>query len=176
MTSPWLRRLLSAPDVVYRLRLGFLLGRRFLRLTHRGRKTGRLYRTIVEVVHFDDARHEAVAMSGWGRKSNWFRNVVAGGAVEVEIGRDHFAPDVRVFKPVEAAAVLADYERRNRLAAPVIRLVLSRLAGFRYDGGPESRRRLVEALPLVGFRRRQDFASAQESPAPTSTASGGSSG
>jgi deazaflavin-dependent oxidoreductase (nitroreductase family) len=151
--SPRLRRLLAAPDVLYRLGLGPLLGRRFLRLTHRGRKTGRLHRTVLEVVHFDRERHEAIVASGWGRKANWFRNVTAGGAVEVEVGRERFAPEVRVLEPDEAAAVFAGYERRNRLATPVIRFVLSRLAGFRYDGGDEGRRRLVETLPLVGFRR-----------------------
>ncbi|MGH3049423.1 MAG: nitroreductase family deazaflavin-dependent oxidoreductase [Gaiellaceae bacterium] len=151
--SPLLRRLLSGPNVLYRLRLGFLLGRRFMRLTHRGRRTGTLYRTVVEVVRWDPVRHEAVAMSGWGRRSNWFRNVVAGGAVEVELGRERYAAEVRVLEADEAAVVLADYERRNRLAAPLVRMVLSRLVGFRYDGSDASRRRVVETLPLVGFRR-----------------------
>ena len=47
--------------------------------------------------------------------------------------------------------MVADYERRNRLAGPVVRAILSRLAGFRYDGSAESRRKLVEALPLLAF-------------------------
>ncbi len=50
--------------------------------------------------------------------------------------------------------ILADYERRNRLAAPVIRLVLSRLLGWSYDGTPAARRLAVQALPLVAFSRR----------------------
>jgi hypothetical protein len=105
------------------------------------------------VVRWDGQRGEAVVMSGWGRKASWFRNVEAGGAVEVQLGRERFAPEVRVLEPEEAAAVLADYERRNRLAGPVVRAVLSRLAGFRYDGSADGRRRVVEQLPLVGFRR-----------------------
>ena len=148
------KTLLRAPVALYRLRLGFLLGRRFLLLTHRGRRSGRLYRTVVEVVRFDGARHEAIAMSGWGRNSSWYRNVVADGAVEVALGRERFVPQVRVLEPDEAAAAFADYERRNRFAAPVVRAVLSRLAGFPYDGSAEARLRLVETLPLVGFRRR----------------------
>ncbi|MGA8047565.1 MAG: hypothetical protein WCA30_14995 [Dermatophilaceae bacterium] len=55
----------------------------------------------------------------------------------------------------EAATILADYERRNRLAAPLIRFVLSRLLGWRYDGSTQARRRAAEALPVVAFSRRR---------------------
>ncbi len=48
--------------------------------------------------------------------------------------------------------MLAAYERRNWLIAPVLRLVLSRLVGWRYDGSPAGRQRLVAELPLVAFR------------------------
>jgi deazaflavin-dependent oxidoreductase (nitroreductase family) len=153
--SPLAKALLRAPVALYRVRLGFLLGRRFLLLTHRGRRSGLLYRTVVEVVQFDPERQEAIAMSGFGRRSNWYRNVLAGGAVEVQLGRERFVPGVRELEPEEAAAAVADYERRNRFAAPVVRAALSRLAGFRYDGGAEARLRLVGQLPLVGFRRPQ---------------------
>jgi deazaflavin-dependent oxidoreductase (nitroreductase family) len=148
-----LKALLSLPKVLYRLRLESLLGHRFLLLTHRGRRTGRLYQTVVEVVRWDGERREAIVMSGWGRRANWFRNVQAGGAVEIRLARERFRPEVRVLEPEEGASVLADYERRNRLAVPVVRAVLSRLAGFAYDGAPESRLHVVEQLPLVGFRR-----------------------
>jgi len=51
-------------------------------------------------------------------------------------------------------AVLADYERRNRVAGPLIRFVLSRLQGWRYDGSTQVRRRAAEALPVIAFSRR----------------------
>ena len=59
-------------------------------------------------------------------------------------------------------AALAGYERRNRIAAPVIRRVLTRLAGWRYDGSDESRRRLVGERPLVLFSRVTGEVPAQE--------------
>jgi hypothetical protein len=42
------------------------------------------------------------------------------------------------------------------VAGPIVRAVLSRLAGFRYDGSAEARDRLVEALPLVAFSPRDE--------------------
>lgn len=52
----------------------------------------------------------------------------------------------------EAAGVLAGYELRNRVAAQVVRRVLSALVGRPYDGSDTARHRLVRELPLVAFR------------------------
>jgi len=93
-------------------------------------------------------------MSGFGHSSQWYRNVLAGQAVEVRIARLRFAPGVRQLGSDEAVGVLADYEQRNRLAVPLVRAVLSRLAGFRYDGSDAARRRLVHTLPLVALGPR----------------------
>jgi hypothetical protein len=108
---------------------------------------------VLEVVAWRPAAREAVVLSGVGQRSQWYRNVLAGQAVEVRVARLRFAPDVRPLGSEEAVGVLADYERRNRLAAPLVRAVLSKLAGFRYDGSEPARRRLVHTLPLVAFAR-----------------------
>ena len=92
-------------------------------------------------------------MSGFGPGSQWYRNALAGGALEIRIGTERFCPTVRPLPEEEAVAVLADYEQRNHVLAPVIRAALSRLAGLRYDGSVASRRRVVQALPLIAFRR-----------------------
>jgi hypothetical protein len=52
----------------------------------------------------------------------------------------------------EAAAVIADYEHRNRWIGPVVRRLLSALLGWRYDGSQSARERLVRQLPVVAFR------------------------
>jgi deazaflavin-dependent oxidoreductase (nitroreductase family) len=147
-----MRQVLRAPNALFRFGLGPLLGHRFLQLTHRGRRTGQLHQVVLEVVQWRPAEREAIVLSGLGRDAQWYRNVQAGGAVEVRIGRGRWVPVVRVLEPAEAAAAFAGYERRNRWAAPIVRRVLSRLAGFRYDGSPAARERLVAELPLVGLR------------------------
>ncbi|HZE05227.1 MAG TPA: nitroreductase family deazaflavin-dependent oxidoreductase [Solirubrobacteraceae bacterium] len=138
--------------MLYDWNLGWLLGRRFLRLTHRGRRSGRCYRTMLEVIGSNRAQDELFVMVGLGRGAQWYRNVVAGGAVEVAIGRQRFRPDYREVAPAQAVAVLADYERRNRLVTPIVRAVLSRLVGWRYDGSPPARERLVTERPILAFR------------------------
>jgi len=149
-----LRRALRLPVHLYDLGAARLLGHRFLLLTHRGRRSGRLYRTMLEVVEWNPEKREATVMSGFGPDANWRLNVLAGGAVEVQIGALRFEPRVRSPEREEAVTVVADYERRNRLAGPLVRAVLSRLAGFRYDGSAAARYRLIEALPLMAFSPR----------------------
>ncbi len=145
------RRLLRAPTVLYRHGAGWLLGHRFLQLTHHGRKSGRPYDTVLEVVHRDAQRDELVVVVGLGAGADWWRNLQAGGPAVVRVSRRSFPARHRRLPPAEAVAVLADYEHRNRWVTPVLRAALSRLVGWRYDGTDAARRRLAEQLPLVGL-------------------------
>jgi deazaflavin-dependent oxidoreductase (nitroreductase family) len=150
--SPLLRRLLETPTYLYDVHAGWLLGSRFLRLTHTGRRTGRRYRTMLEVIGSCDDSGELLVLAGLGRSAQWLRNVEAGNDVEIAVGRDRFRARHRLLTPEQASEALADYERRNRWLAPIVRWVLSRLVGWRYDGSEGARRRLVTELPVVAFR------------------------
>ncbi|MEO8969576.1 MAG: nitroreductase family deazaflavin-dependent oxidoreductase [Solirubrobacteraceae bacterium] len=156
MASRTIRRLLiralRAPVVLYHWHLGWLLGQRFLRLTHRGRRSGRCYRTMLEVIGTDRIRKEVFVMVGLGRRAQWYRNVQAGGAVEVAIGNERFRPAYRELKPMEAVQAIGDYERRHRLLSPIVRAMLSALIGWRYDGSLGARRRVVSERPIIALR------------------------
>ena len=140
------------PGLLYDWNAGWLLGHRFLRLTHTGRHSGRRYQTVLEVVGTGSAPGEVIVMAGLGRSADWYRNLLAHGAVQVAIAGERFRPAHRVLGEPEAVAVLADYERRNRFAAPVVRRTLSWLVGWNYDGTDDARRRLAHELPLIAFR------------------------
>ncbi|MEO8899240.1 MAG: nitroreductase family deazaflavin-dependent oxidoreductase [Candidatus Dormibacter sp.] len=145
------RRLLILPTCLYHHGYGWLLGHRFIMLTHVGRRTGRVFDTVLEVVALNDRTHEVVVVAGLGRSANWYRNIHAQPPRAVMIGRERFCPIVRDLDDEEASTVLAEYEQRNRWIRPVIRVVLSRLVGWRYDGSDWARRRLVRQLPFVAF-------------------------
>jgi deazaflavin-dependent oxidoreductase (nitroreductase family) len=147
-----LRCLFRAPAYLYRWQCGWLLGHRFLLLVHVGRRTGLRRRTVLEVVEYRKAGPELVVMSAFGRDADWFRNIEATPGAEIVSGASRFVAVHRLLDEAEAALALAGYEHRNRLMAPIIRLVLSRLVGWRYDGSDAARRRLVAQLPLVAFR------------------------
>ena len=156
MTAPprWLRAVNGAANRLYDHRLGWLLGKRILRLTHRGRRSGRTYDTVLEVVgHRRDA--EFFVVSGFGPRSDWLRNLDAGGPAAVTVGRLRFPADHRRLNDAEALAVLAEYERRNRLIRPVVHRALSWLLGWTYRGTDADRRLLVDQLPVIGLQPRR---------------------
>ncbi|MDQ2895209.1 MAG: nitroreductase family deazaflavin-dependent oxidoreductase [Actinomycetota bacterium] len=149
---PILISLLRAPAHLYDRRAGWLLGRRFLRLTHLGRRSGQRYQTMLEVIGEDPKTREVFVIAGLGSQAQWYRNLLAHDAIEVAISHERFTPTHRQLNTTEAAAVLARYEHRNRLIAPIIRRLLSWLVGWPYDGTQVARQRLVTQLPVIGLR------------------------
>ena len=146
--------LLRAPVYLYRWHLGRLLGIRFLLLTHIGRRTGLRRQTVLEVMKYRKEGPEVVVMSGFGPNADWLRNIEVTPGPEVAIGSRHFIATHRFLGEEEAIRVVRGYERRNRFIASLVRVVLSRLLGWRYRGSDEDCRRLVRQLPLLVFRPR----------------------
>lgn len=59
-----LRWAARAPTLLYKLQVGWLLGKRFLLLQHRGRRTGRSYATVLEVVAYDGPTNSYYVAAG----------------------------------------------------------------------------------------------------------------
>jgi deazaflavin-dependent oxidoreductase (nitroreductase family) len=142
-----LRAIFRAPNALYRLRLGGLLGHRFLQVTHRGRTSGRTYRTVLEVVAYDPTHQESVVVAGFGTGSDWYRNLQAHPALEVVTGWLRYVPAQRFLSVEEGAAALAYYESRHgKLATAGLKQL------FGYDGSPAGRLALAQRLPMIAFR------------------------
>lgn len=146
-----LRSAFRVPNRLYDNGLGWLLTGRLCQITHIGRKSGTTYRTVVEVVARDSRTGAVSVVSGYGSASDWYRNIMASGSAEIRTGRRRFHAHVRELDTDEAADVMADYQRRNRLIAPLIYYGLRRLVGWHYDGSETARRRFVAECPLIEF-------------------------
>jgi deazaflavin-dependent oxidoreductase (nitroreductase family) len=143
-----LRLAFRLPIYLYRLNLGWLLGHRFLLLVHRGRRSGLLRETVLEVILYDPVTGESVVLSAWGEKADWYRNIEATPALEVRTGDQRYVPEQRFLAPDEKHAVLADYEWRRPLAFRIF----IRAFGYPLGGTEAVRRELVSSLRLVAFR------------------------
>jgi hypothetical protein len=69
--SRLLKVFFRAPAFMYRLGLGRMLGKRFVAVTHRGRKSGQLRETVLEVLVFDPDDKETVVVSAYGTRAEW---------------------------------------------------------------------------------------------------------
>ena len=119
-----------APLYLYRLRLGFLLGERFLRLKHWGRVSGELKETVIEVVDQDKDAGKVFAASGFGEQSQWFKNIVAKEDVFVTLKNTEYKAIARVVDKAQAQEVLLRYARSHPKAIKGV----ARLSGYAMDG------------------------------------------
>ncbi len=118
------RMLANAPRWLYRLHLGWLLGHRVVQITHRGRKSGVLRRTILEVLSYDPKSREVLVVSGWEGKTDWYRNIQQEPALEVRIGRVHYRPVQEFLSQQETTelilALFRKYPREVRFVGPLL--------------------------------------------------------
>jgi deazaflavin-dependent oxidoreductase (nitroreductase family) len=138
---------LHAPTWLYRLHLGFLMGSRMLMIEHRGRKSGTLYRTVLEVAGRGDGDDTYIVTSGTGHGADWYRNIQSGGVDAVWIGSRRHAATIRYLDSDEGARVFATYEVEHAKAA----VVLMDKMGVSHDGTDAGRVQMMDQIPMVEF-------------------------
>jgi deazaflavin-dependent oxidoreductase (nitroreductase family) len=80
-SHPVLRALFKSPILLYRLGLGWLVGRLFMILTTTGRKSGLPRPTAIEYHRLHGRKY---VMNAYGTKSDWYRNLLADPLVTIQ--------------------------------------------------------------------------------------------
>jgi deazaflavin-dependent oxidoreductase (nitroreductase family) len=137
------------PLILYRLGLGWVLGKRFMLLTHVGRKSGKVYRSVLAVLCFDEKTQEIMAVSPWN-SSNWYRNIQSAPAIEVETGRVKYAPAQRSLTAEEIAAALIEFREKY----PIFSRMVARIPGWKIDSTYDEFLALARTLRGVAFQPR----------------------
>lgn len=146
------RLVYRAPLLAYRLHLGWLLGGRFLRLTHTGRKSGQPRQALLEVIDRNEETDTFYVVSGFGRQSQWFKNVQANPEVTIQVGARLLEARAEVLDERASGNKLVDYAHRHPLAAQA----LARALGYELDGSEEQVRQLgAEHMPVVALHGRR---------------------
>jgi len=146
--SRMLRFGLRLPIWLYRIKLGWLLGDRFLMLTHTGRKSGLSRETVIEVVQHDKTANTYYVVSGWGEKSDWYQNIRKTPQVTMHVRGRKFQTKAE-FIPVEQAIDIMNVYVHEH---PVAFNELSGLfLGERMKPGSDAPERLARKMPMVAF-------------------------
>ncbi len=123
------------------------MGTRLMRLTHVGRRTGRTRRAILAVLSFDAATKEIKTISAWSG-SDWYRNIQAAPAVEVECGRVRYKPQHYELTPEEVASLFVSYRRKH----PIFINIVCRIPGWNADSSYEEFLQLARTVRGIAFR------------------------
>ncbi len=142
-----LRWFLRLPIGLYRARLGFLLGDRFLMLTHVGRKTGQLHQTVVEVVQHDLATDTYYVVSGWGEKASWYQNIMAHPQATIQVRNQKLTAMAERVSTDKGAQIMMDYARKH----PFALRELARIMKYPLDGSEASVNNLGRNVPIIAF-------------------------
>jgi deazaflavin-dependent oxidoreductase (nitroreductase family) len=136
------------PLKAYQHNAGPAVGRTFLAFTHVGRKTGQPHQTVAMVARYDEATGEAVIVAGWGPQADWYRNLQAHPALQVQLGGQTFTPVQRFLTDEEAFAVVVQFRRDH----PHRLRFFSRVLGWGDLRDDVRVRSFVDTHPFVAFR------------------------
>ncbi|MAP63917.1 MAG: nitroreductase [Microbacterium sp.] len=125
LATPWLMRL---PIPMYRHGLGWMLGGRFVMIEHLGRSSGEPRYVVVEIISRE--RNVIRVASGFGTRSQWYKNLVANGVAYLSTGRARRVPaHVRILSGDECDRVLAEYALANPTAWKHLKGAMDSIAG-----------------------------------------------
>jgi len=143
------RLLWRAPIWLYRLKLGGLVKNRMLLLHHTGRVSGQPRQNMLEIVKHDEGNDVYYLASGFGKRSDWYKNIVKQPAVSITVGREVKLVTAVPLSPQESAEMMVDYAHRNPRAAKE----LSKLCGLTVDGSDEDYATVGrEYIPFVALK------------------------
>jgi deazaflavin-dependent oxidoreductase (nitroreductase family) len=136
------------PRPLYHRGWGKFLGHTFLLITHQGRKSGTRRETVAMVLTYDPDTREAVVCSVWGPGTEWVRNLRAHPALEIQIGRERYAPEQQFLSEDEAVAVGIEFRRRH----PRRLRLLAAILGCGNLSSESAVRDFVSTRPFIAFR------------------------
>lgn len=137
-----MRLLFRLPNLLYQLRLGWLLGGRFVLIDYVGRVSGRRRRVVLEVVEHDAGTY--IIVSGYGTRSSWYRSLRANPAITITVGWRRMPADAELAPPAEGGEILLRYAKRHPRA---IRS-LTRFTGMETDGSDADYELVGQRLPF----------------------------
>lgn len=135
------------PVILYRLRLGWLLGKSFMQITHVGRRSGKIRRTVLAVLRFDEETEEVYAVSAW-KGSAWWYNIQSAPALQVETGFIRYTPAQRTLSPEEIATTFIEFREKH----PIFSRMIRRIPGWKWESTYEEFLEFSRTLHGVAFR------------------------
>jgi len=132
------------PIGLYRLGLGWMLGKRAVRLDHIGRKSGVERHVVLEVVRYEKETGACVVAVGFGKRSDWYLNITENPRIGFTIGTTYRKGTAVRLSDEEAGQELVQYEKQHPLAWKE----LAQFMGYKVDGTEADTLALGKFIPM----------------------------
>jgi deazaflavin-dependent oxidoreductase (nitroreductase family) len=143
--------ILKLPLLLYRAGLGWLLGHRFMLLTHIGRRSGKVRQTVLAVLDFDSKTREIMTVSAWSA-SDWYKNIQSVPALQVQTGFTRYAPVQHSLSSEEIATLFENYCHKH----PIFSRIVCRIPGWKWDSSHQEFLELAKTLRGVAFQPKEN--------------------
>lgn len=136
--GPIMRWLFWMPLALHRLGIPGderLMGKRWILVTTHGRRTGKPHSVMLDLVGHDAEKNRYYVQPGWGRSSDWVRNIEADPIVEAQVGRKRFKARVLDVSGPEGAKQMFAFGKKH----PIVAFLVSKfLLGLELPRGSEA--------------------------------------
>lgn len=145
-----LRAFFRFPVYIYKIGLGWILGKRFVLFHHVGRKSGKNYQTVVEVVEIEKETGNVIVVSGYGERTQWYQNLKHMQTTTIQLGNQKSQVSIEMLSAEAGADIMADYLQHYPKAPKGLFSIL----GYEWDGSEQGIRQVaIDHLCFVRFVR-----------------------
>lgn len=135
------------PILAYRSGMGFMMGKRFIYVEHLGRKSNKVRKSVLEIIRYDSKNDVYYVASGYGNKSDWFKNIKHNPSVDIQVGFRKMKANVEFLSVEKTEVEIRDYAKRH----PKAITQLAKLIGYRLTGSDEELTMLSKRWPVLAF-------------------------
>ena len=136
--SRLLKFLFKVPVWLHKMGLGGwerLVGAQWMLITTKGRKTGKLRHTMVDVMDYDKASDTYYIEAAYGARADWYKNIQANPIFEAKVGRIKFNARAGALTTEGASEMLVQFYRSK----PAYTRSVMAMAGMKFKDEDELR-------------------------------------
>lgn len=143
----FLKFFFKVPVWMYKIGFGGFerwFGAQWMLITHIGRKSGKRYDSMVDVMDYDKATDTYYIEAAYGTRADWYRNIQANPIFKVKVGRRKFEARAEALSTEGSADMLVKFYREK----PAYTRSVMAMVGMKFNG-EEDLRAMASKLMLL---------------------------
>ena len=152
--GPFQKFFFKVPVMLHKIGLGGwerLLGAQWMLITHIGRKSGRRYYSMVDVMDYDKTSDTYYIEAAYGARADWYRNIQSSQVFEAKVGRRKFKARAGALTTEGAGEMLVQFYRSK----PAYTRSVMAMAGMKFKDEAELRE-LGKNLTLLAVKPEEE--------------------